>query len=133
MIRQFEENFTKYEIARILGARALQIAMNAPILVKISEDKLKEMKYDSLEIAKVELQEEALPISIKRPMPKRIETKLEIERKKIEKEEKIAEKVDEEKIAEKVEDEIKEQSEIMELAKDVEEETVEEVSTEEGV
>ena len=30
--------FTKYERARILGARALQIAMNAPLLVKIKED-----------------------------------------------------------------------------------------------
>jgi len=134
-MKLLEENkdFTKYEIARILGARALQIAMNAPVLVKISEEKLKEIRYDSLEIAKIELQEEVLPISIKRPMPKRIETKLEQERKKIEKEQKIEEKVDVEKVAEVAEEEIKEQSEIMELAKDVEEEVVEEVSEEEGV
>ncbi len=31
-----EQKFTKYERARILGARALQIAMNAPLLIKIS-------------------------------------------------------------------------------------------------
>ncbi|MCK4552903.1 DNA-directed RNA polymerase subunit omega, partial [Candidatus Pacearchaeota archaeon] len=30
------KQFTKYETARILGARALQIAMNAPLLIKIS-------------------------------------------------------------------------------------------------
>jgi len=128
MLRKFEENFTKYEVARILGARALQIAMNAPILVKISDEKLKEIKYNPLEIAKIELEEDVLPISVKRPMPKKIESKLESERKKIEKEEKA--KVDTEKIEEKVEEEIKEQSEIMELAEDTEE-SVEETSTEE--
>ena len=31
------EDFTKYERARILGARALQIAMNAPLLIKIEQ------------------------------------------------------------------------------------------------
>jgi len=128
MLRKFEEKFTKYEVARILGARALQIAMNAPILVKISDEKLKEIKYNPLEIAKIELEEDVLPISVKRPMPKKIESKLEAERKKIEKEEKA--KVDTEKIEEKVEEEIKEQSEIMELAEDTEE-SVEETSTEE--
>ena len=128
MLRKFEENFTKYEVARILGARALQIAMNAPILVKISDEKLKEIKYNPLEIAKIELEEDVLPISVKRPMPKKIESKLESERKKIEKEEKA--KVDTEKIEEKVEEEIKEQSEIMELAEDTEE-SIEETSTEE--
>ena len=37
------ENFTKYEIARIIGARALQIAMDAPIILKISEEELKKL------------------------------------------------------------------------------------------
>ena len=31
------EDFSKYEISRILGARALQISMNAPLLIKIME------------------------------------------------------------------------------------------------
>jgi DNA-directed RNA polymerase subunit K len=127
-MRQFEEQFTKYEIARILGARALQIAMNAPVLIELSEEKLKEIKYDSLETAKLELQAGVLPISIKRPMPKRIETKLEIERKKIEKEEKIAENVDVAKVAETAEEEIKQDSEIMELTK-----TEDDVESEEAV
>ena len=33
-------DFTRYEVARILGARALQIAMDAPLLLKISEEDL---------------------------------------------------------------------------------------------
>jgi DNA-directed RNA polymerase subunit K len=130
-----QEEFTKYEIARILGARALQIAMNAPVLLKITEEKLKEIRYDSLEIAKLELQEGVLPISVKRPMPKRIESKLETERKKMEKEERAEEKIDVEKVAEKSEEEVKQDSEIMELTKteDDDTETVESSGEEEGV
>ena len=35
------EDFSKYEKARILGARALQIAMNAPLLIKINQEDLR--------------------------------------------------------------------------------------------
>lgn len=70
------EQFTKYEIARIIGARALQIAMDAPLLLKISESELKEMRYDSLKIAEKELDEGALPITIHRPTPRRGKDKL---------------------------------------------------------
>ena len=44
MIESLEAQFTKYEVARILGARALQIAMDAPLLLKISEKELEEME-----------------------------------------------------------------------------------------
>ena len=49
------ETFTKYEKARILGARALQIAMNAPLLIKISKEDLEKIKYDAIKIAEIEL------------------------------------------------------------------------------
>ena len=65
--------FTKYERARIMGARALQIAMGAPILVKLKEKELEEINYDTLAIAKLEFIKDALPITIRRPMPKKIE------------------------------------------------------------
>jgi len=58
------EVFTRYEKARILGARALQIAMNAPLLIKISKEDLETIKYDALKIAEVELGSNILPISI---------------------------------------------------------------------
>jgi DNA-directed RNA polymerase subunit K len=64
-----EENFTKFEIARIIGARALQIAMDAPLLLKIDEEKLKEIKYDALKIAELEFNEGVLPITVSRPTP----------------------------------------------------------------
>lgn len=71
-----EQTFTKYEIARIIGARALQIAMDAPLLLKISEDELKLIQYDSLRIAEREFEESVLPISISRPLPKLRKSKL---------------------------------------------------------
>ena len=76
MNKKTQEKFTKYEIARIIGARALQIAMDAPILLKLSEDELKSLDYDALKIAEKELDEDALPISIHRPTPRKSEDKL---------------------------------------------------------
>jgi len=63
------ENYTKYERARMLGSRALQISMGAPFLVKLSEKELEEIKYDPLEIAKLELEKDVLPLSVRRPLP----------------------------------------------------------------
>lgn len=71
-----EHTFTKYEIARIIGARALQIAMDAPLLLRISEEDLKAMQYDSLRIAELEFEKGVLPIAISRPMPKMKKAKL---------------------------------------------------------
>jgi len=70
------EHFTRYETARIIGARALQIAMDAPLLVKIDEATLKIMKYDALKIADYEFKAGALPITINRPLPQRRKDKL---------------------------------------------------------
>lgn len=68
--------FTKYEIARILGARALQISMNAPLLIKIEKEDLEKINYDALKIAEIELNSSSLPISVKRPLPLKKEEKL---------------------------------------------------------
>lgn len=54
---------TKYERARILGTRALQISMNAPVMVDI------EHETDPLQIALKELQERKIPITIRRYLP----------------------------------------------------------------
>ncbi|MEK6855603.1 MAG: DNA-directed RNA polymerase subunit K [Nanoarchaeota archaeon] len=125
MNQKTQSLFTKYEIARIIGARALQIAMDAPLLLKISESDLKEMKYDPLRIAERELDSGALPISIHRPFPRRHKDKL------------IAikeEKVSDEELAAKeheVEKEIVEDAEEMGLAEPTEDAELESTTTEE--
>jgi len=102
--------FTKYERARILGARALQIAMNAPLLVKISQGDLEKIKFDALKIAEIELDSEVLPISIKKPLPKKRGGQL-----KRPKSHKISDKGKESR-EDKIEKDIIEEGEIMELA-----------------
>jgi len=62
--------FTKYEKARIVGSRALQISMGVPFLVKFSEKKLAELNFNPIEIAKVEFEAGVLPIQVKRMSPK---------------------------------------------------------------
>ena len=64
--------FTKYEQARIIGARALQIAMGAPILISLSPEEIESIKFSPIEIAKRELAQQALPLTVKRPLPSKI-------------------------------------------------------------
>jgi len=89
------EGYTKYEIARILGARALQLSMNAPRLLRMEKSELEKIKYDPLKIAELEFREGVLPITVRRPMPKKIEVekKEEIEIEEEAKEEKVTEGV----------------------------------------
>ncbi|KAI1777595.1 RNA polymerase Rpb6 [Hypoxylon cercidicola] len=54
---------TKYERARILGTRALQISMNAPVLVDI------EGESDPLQIAIKELRAKKIPLIVRRYLP----------------------------------------------------------------
>ncbi|MBS3135889.1 DNA-directed RNA polymerase subunit K [Candidatus Woesearchaeota archaeon] len=60
---------TKYEQARIIGSRALQISMGAPFLIKLDEQDLERIKYNPVEIAKMEYKEGVIPIAIKIPAP----------------------------------------------------------------
>jgi DNA-directed RNA polymerase subunit K len=66
--------YTKYEIARIIGSRALQISMGAPIMVKLEKEDLERMRYNVLEIAKLEFEKDLVPITVKRLPPKRVDT-----------------------------------------------------------
>ena len=61
--------YTKYEHARIIGARALQISMGAPFLIKLSDEELKNIGYNVVEIAKLEFKRGLIPITVKKPMP----------------------------------------------------------------
>ncbi|KAH9858048.1 RNA polymerase Rpb6 [Lenzites betulinus] len=54
---------TKYERARVLGTRALQISMNAPVLVPLDGE------TDALQIAIKELSQRKIPLIIRRYLP----------------------------------------------------------------
>ena len=69
------EDFTKYEKARIIGARALQIAMGAPFLVKLSKKDLETIQFNPVEIAKMEYNEDVIPMTVVRPLPEKREDK----------------------------------------------------------
>ncbi|UCH69703.1 MAG: DNA-directed RNA polymerase subunit K [Candidatus Bathyarchaeota archaeon] len=55
---------TRFEKARIAGARALQIAMGAPVLVEPSKT-----LSNPIDIALQELESRILPITIRRTLP----------------------------------------------------------------
>lgn len=59
MKKVFPFEYTRFEKARIIGARALQIAMGAPILID-TESK------NALDIAKEEFERGVIPITVKR-------------------------------------------------------------------
>ncbi len=59
------KRLTKYERARIIAARALQLAMGAPPLIDVSKLEVK----DPVIIAELELENGVLPILIKREKP----------------------------------------------------------------
>eukprot|EP00736_Rhodelphis_marinus_P010731 Rmarinus@m.7844 len=62
-VRQTTKYMTKYERARILGTRALQISMNAPVMVDL------EGETDPLQIARKELRARKIPIIVRRYLP----------------------------------------------------------------
>ena len=105
-----KEEFSKYERARILGARALQVSMDAPILIKIDEETLNGVNFDPLRIAEIELDSGVLPISVKRPLPQKKEE--DIKKIRIAEPTSDEEKIQKEQIEEK---EIAEEGEIMQL------------------
>ncbi len=55
---------TRFERARIVGARALQVSLGAPILVQLEKG-----VSDAIEIAIQELNEGVLPMTVRRTLP----------------------------------------------------------------
>ncbi len=58
-LKYFPFEYTRFEKARIIGARALQIAMGAPVLIETD-------KQEPLDIAKEEFDRGIIPITVKR-------------------------------------------------------------------
>ena len=62
-------HITKYEKARIIGSRSLQISMGAPLFMELSQDDLKKLMYSPIEIAKLEFEKGLIPMQVKRLKP----------------------------------------------------------------
>lgn len=62
-IRIGPKKLTRFERARVIGARSLQIAMGAPTLLDFPQAK------SPIDIAIMELEENILPMSIRRKLP----------------------------------------------------------------
>lgn len=58
------EKLTKFERARIIGARALQISRGAPILIKTDSQ-------DPIKIAELEFEQGVVPLTVRRSLPKK--------------------------------------------------------------
>lgn len=61
------EKYSKYEKARIIGARALQLSMGAPFAIKLSKEDLEKIHFNVVTIAKMEFEKDSIPLAIKRP------------------------------------------------------------------
>ncbi len=62
--------YTRFEIARIIGARALQLSVGAPPLLKLKKD---DLKKSPVEIAKMEFEKGVIPLTVKRIFPPKLE------------------------------------------------------------
>ena len=58
-----KDKLTRFEVARLIGARTLQITLGAPVLIEIEEG------LSSHDIAKLEFKNKTIPITVKRQMP----------------------------------------------------------------
>jgi len=54
-------DFTKYEIARLIGARALQLSMGAPPMIKVKNEMM-----SFIQIAEEELDKNLIPLVVVR-------------------------------------------------------------------
>ena len=62
--------YTRFEKARLIGARALQIAQGAPFMIDLKEKDLEAIRFNPIAIAKMEFDLGKIPIEIKRAVPK---------------------------------------------------------------
>lgn len=66
-----KSQITRFEFTRILGARALQISLGAPVLIDVGAEQ------DPIIIAKAEFKAGAVPITILRILPDKTSTRVE--------------------------------------------------------
>lgn len=66
------DRLTRFEVARLIGARSLQISLGAPVLIKAEE------VSEPMKLAKLEFKNRILPMTVKRKLPSDEEVVIEI-------------------------------------------------------
>jgi DNA-directed RNA polymerase subunit K len=61
--------YTKYERARMIGSRALQISMGAPLMIELSKEQMEKLRFNPIDMAKLEFEAGVIPLTIRRPLP----------------------------------------------------------------
>jgi DNA-directed RNA polymerase subunit K/omega len=61
--------YTVYEKARMIGARALQISQGAAPLIEMTPEEMEGMQYNPIEIAKREFEAGVIPMKVSRKVP----------------------------------------------------------------
>jgi len=69
MKQEQKTQYTTFEKARLIGARALQISMGAPFAVTLSDEELAKLNYNPIAIAKLEYEQGKIPIDVRRRLP----------------------------------------------------------------
>lgn len=64
MPKIYPKKYTRFEKARVIGARAIQIELGAPVLIDVPEG-----VSDPIEIANLEFEKEAIPMTVVRRLP----------------------------------------------------------------
>lgn len=64
MLIIYPKEYTRFEKARVIGARAIQIELGAPVLIEPPED-----VSDPIDIAALEFENDAIPMTIVRRLP----------------------------------------------------------------
>ncbi len=64
MSKKEDLQLNKYEKARLIGARALQLALGAPPLVDVSKVAKKDTYISPIELAVAELDSKVLPLQV---------------------------------------------------------------------
>jgi len=67
------DRLTRFEVARLVSARALQIALGAPVFVKTVE-------LSPINTSKLEFKEKIIPITVKRKLPDGKETVIDVKK-----------------------------------------------------
>ncbi len=60
--------YTRFEKARIVGARALQVSMGAPVLIDVPDEMM-----NPVDIAMLEFDAGVIPITVRRAMTSRMQ------------------------------------------------------------